>query len=134
VDEGEPLTRVVIIGGASGASTPRDAPVEVTVVDRRNFHLVQPPLYQVATGGLSPGNIAVPLRHTLRRHRNVRVLLGEATGRLQLAGYPAWLACLLVHLARLVPFGNKVLVLCQGAWNYLTFGRSARIIPTSGRE
>ncbi|MCK6459827.1 MAG: FAD-dependent oxidoreductase, partial [Planctomycetes bacterium] len=75
---------MVIIGGGFGglhaAMRFRGAPVDVTLVDRRNFHLFQPLLYQVATGGLSPGNIAVPLRHILRRHRNVRVLLGEATG------------------------------------------------------
>ncbi|HEX5137477.1 MAG TPA: NAD(P)/FAD-dependent oxidoreductase [Planctomycetota bacterium] len=77
------MTRVVIIGGGFGglhAALRLRGPVEVTLVDRRNFHLFQPLLYQVATGGLSPGNIAVPLRHILRRHRNVRVLLGEATG------------------------------------------------------
>lgn len=76
--------RVVIIGGGFGglhaAMRIRGSAAEVTLVDRRNFHLFQPLLYQVATGGLSPGNIAVPLRHILRRHRNVRVLLGEATG------------------------------------------------------
>jgi NADH dehydrogenase len=54
--------------------------VEVTLVDRRNFHLFQPLLYQVATGGLSPANIAAPLRSILRGQKNVRVLLGEATG------------------------------------------------------
>jgi len=78
------LTRVVIIGGGFGglraALGLRHPSVEVTLIDRRNFHLFQPLLYQVATGGLSPGNIAVPLRHVLRRHPNVRVLLGEVIG------------------------------------------------------
>src|SRR5262249_46961212 len=55
-------------------------PVDVTLIDRRNFHLFQPLLYQVATGGLSPANIASPLRSVLRRQRNTRVLLGEGTG------------------------------------------------------
>jgi NADH dehydrogenase len=56
------------------------AHVEVTLIDRRNFHLFQPLLYQVATGALSPGEIAAPLRHVLRRQANARVLLGEITG------------------------------------------------------
>ncbi len=53
------------------------ADVEVTVIDRRNFHLFQPLLYQVATGALSPGEIASPLRYVLNRQKNTRVLLGE---------------------------------------------------------
>jgi NADH dehydrogenase len=73
--------RVVIVGGGFGglyaAKGLARAPVEVTLVDRRNFHLFQPLLYQVATGALSPANIASPLRGVLRRQRNARVLLGE---------------------------------------------------------
>jgi NADH dehydrogenase len=76
--------RVVIVGGGFGglyaAKALRHAPVEVTLLDRRNFHLFQPLLYQVATGGLSPANIAAPLRAVLKRQRNTRVLLGEAVG------------------------------------------------------
>jgi NADH dehydrogenase len=74
--------RVVIIGGGFGglyvAKALGRAPVSVAVVDRRNFHLFQPLLYQVATGGLSPGEIASPLRVVLRNNRNTEVLLGEA--------------------------------------------------------
>jgi NADH dehydrogenase len=74
--------RVVIVGGGFGglyaAQALRQAPVQVTLIDRRNFHLFQPLLYQVATGGLSPANIAAPLRSVLRRQKNTRVLLGEA--------------------------------------------------------
>lgn len=74
--------RVVILGGGFGglyaAQALKDAPVELTLVDRRNFHLFQPLLYQVATGSLSPGEIASPLRAVLRRQKNTRVLLGEA--------------------------------------------------------
>ena len=55
----------------------RRAPVEVTLVDRRNFHLFQPLTYQVATGALSPGEIAYPLRAVFKRRRNVRILLAE---------------------------------------------------------
>ena len=74
--------RVVIIGGGFGglyaARKLGKAPVSVTVLDRRNFHLFQPLLYQVATGALSPGEIASPLRYILGRNRNTEVLLGEA--------------------------------------------------------
>jgi NADH dehydrogenase len=73
--------RVVIVGGGFGglyaARSLRRADVEVTLVDRRNFHLFQPLLYQVATGGLSPANIAAPLRAVLKRQKNTRVLLAE---------------------------------------------------------
>ncbi len=58
----------------------RRSPVELTLVDRQNYHLFQPLLYQVATGELSPANIASPLRAILRRQKNCRVLLGEVTG------------------------------------------------------
>jgi NADH:ubiquinone reductase (H+-translocating) len=74
--------RVVILGGGFGglyaAKALKKAPVQVTVLDRRNFHLFQPLLYQVATGSLSPGEIASPLRSVLRKQANTRVLLGEA--------------------------------------------------------
>ncbi len=73
--------RVAIVGGGFGglyaAQALRKAPVEVALVDRRNFHLFQPLLYQVATGALSPANIAAPLRAVLKKQRNARVLLGE---------------------------------------------------------
>ena len=73
--------RVVIVGGGFGglyaAQALRKAPVQITLIDRRNFHLFQPLLYQVATGTLSPANIASPLRAVLRKQRNVTVLLGE---------------------------------------------------------
>ena len=72
---------VVVVGGGFGGlqavSKLRRAPVEVTLVDRRNFHLFQPLAYQVATGALSPGEIAYPLRAVFKRAGNVRVLLAE---------------------------------------------------------
>jgi NADH:quinone reductase (non-electrogenic) len=74
--------RVVILGGGFGglnaAIKLKSAPVEITLIDRRNFHLFQPLLYQVATGSLSPGEIAAPLRGVLSRQKNAQVLLGEA--------------------------------------------------------
>lgn len=75
--------RVMILGGGFGglyaARALRRAPVEVTLVDRRNFHLFQPLLYQVATGSLSPGEICAPLRSILSRQKNARVLMGEVS-------------------------------------------------------
>lgn len=74
--------RVVILGGGFGglhaAKSLGKAPVDVTLIDRRNFHLFQPLLYQVATGSLSPGEIASPLRAVLGKQKNTRVLLDEA--------------------------------------------------------
>jgi NADH dehydrogenase len=76
--------QVVIVGGGFGglyaAQALRKCPVQVTLIDRRNFHLFQPLLYQVAIGALSPANIASPLRAVLKRQANVRVLLGEVAG------------------------------------------------------
>ena len=75
--------RVLIVGGGFGGlyaakELGRDERVEVTLVDRRNHFLFTPLLYQVATGAVSPGDIAQPLRSILRRQENTTVLLGEA--------------------------------------------------------
>ncbi len=67
-------------GGLYAAKALKHVPVRITVIDRRNHHLFQPLLYQVATAGLSPGDIAHPIRAVLSRQRNVRVLLAEAVG------------------------------------------------------
>jgi NADH:ubiquinone reductase (H+-translocating) len=83
VATGHPHRVVVIGGGFAGLQAVRAlrrAPVEVTLVDRRNFHLFQPLLYQVATGGLAAGEIASPLRGLLKRQRNARVVLGDVRG------------------------------------------------------
>jgi NADH:quinone reductase (non-electrogenic) len=74
--------RVVILGGGFGglyaAQALKRAPVDVKLIDKRNFHLFQPLLYQVATGSLSPGEIAAPLRSVLSNQKNTSVLLGDA--------------------------------------------------------
>jgi NADH dehydrogenase len=77
--------RVTVVGGGfaglyAARSLGIDPEVRLTLVDRRNFHLFQPLLYQVATGALSPGDIAQPLRSVLRKQRNTTVILGEAIG------------------------------------------------------
>src|ERR1700678_2357964 len=84
MSEGTTAHKVVIVGGGFGgvlcARALDKTPTQVTMIARRNFHLFQPLLYQVATGALSPANIAAPLRSILRKQRNTRVVLGEVTG------------------------------------------------------
>jgi NADH:quinone reductase (non-electrogenic) len=76
--------RVVVIGGGFGGLRAiqglRGAPVEITLIDRRNFHLFQPLSYQVATGALSPGEVAYPLRAIFKSEQNVRVVMADVTG------------------------------------------------------
>jgi len=76
--------RVVIVGagfgGLNAARSLAKAPVQVTVIDRKNFHTFQPLLYQVATAGLSPGEIAAPIRSILSPYKNIEVLMGEVSG------------------------------------------------------
>jgi NADH dehydrogenase len=89
---------VVVVGGGFGGLQAvrglKDADVDVTLVDRQNFYLFQPLVYQVATGSLSSVEVAVPLRQILRRQRNTRVLIGEVDGfdlaarRVSVAGLP----------------------------------------------
>ena len=76
--------RVVVVGGGFGGLQAvrvlARAGIDVTLIDRNNYHLFQPLSYQVATGSLSPGEIAVPLRHLFRHRPRVRVVLGEVAG------------------------------------------------------
>src|SRR5215471_4390119 len=78
-----PTHRVVIIGGGFGglfaAKFLRRAPVQVTLIDRTNHHTFQPLLYQIATGILSEGAVAPPLREVLRKHRNVSVEMADVS-------------------------------------------------------
>src|ERR1035438_5953608 len=77
-------TRVVIVGagfgGLNAARSLAKAPVEITIIDRKNHHTFQPLLYQVATAGLSPAEIAAPIRSIFRSYKNVEVLMAEVTG------------------------------------------------------
>src|SRR5262245_4286479 len=76
--------QVVILGGGFGglqaAKTLRRAPVDVTIIDRQNYHCFQPLLYQVATASLSPAEVAWPIRHIVRSQDNATVLMAEVTG------------------------------------------------------
>src|SRR5579864_3451565 len=78
------LRRVVIVGGGFGGLSAvralRNTPVRVTLIDKRNYHLFRPMLYQVATGLLSADEVSGPLRSIFRRQKNVDVLLDEVTG------------------------------------------------------
>jgi NADH dehydrogenase len=80
----EKKPRIVIVGAGFGglhaARALATAPVQITMIDRRNYHTFQPLLYQVATAGLSPGEIAAPIRSIFRSYQNVRVLMAEVTG------------------------------------------------------
>ncbi|HEX4193665.1 MAG TPA: NAD(P)/FAD-dependent oxidoreductase [Stellaceae bacterium] len=83
-DSARTLPQIVIVGAGFGglwaASALAGAPAQVTVIDERNYHLFQPLLYQVATAGLSPADIAAPIRGILSRQRNARVVLGRVIG------------------------------------------------------
>ena len=105
---------VVVVGGGFGglkaAQTLRGKPVRVTLIDRRNHHVFQPLLYQVATAGLSPAEIGAPIRWILRRAGNVRVLLGEVTG--------VDLAARRVLLGDSAPLDYDYLVLAPGSRHF----------------
>jgi NADH dehydrogenase len=102
---------VVIIGGGFAglylAKRLRRAPVRVTLIDRRNHHLFQPMLYQVATAALNPSDIASPIRSILRKHDNLEVILGEAV-RIDVATRT-------VHLADGAPVSYDYLAVAPGA-------------------
>jgi len=113
----EDLPQVVIVGAGFGglacANALRHAPVGVTLIDRHNYHLFQPLLYQVATTALAAGDIAIPIRSLLRDQANARVLLGEVTG-VDTAGRSVCLG------ARRIPY--DYLVLATGA-SHSYFGK-----------
>jgi NADH:quinone reductase (non-electrogenic) len=78
------MPRIVIVGagfaGLSAATALARTPAQIVVIDERNYHLFQPLLYQVATAGLSPADIAAPIRGILRRQKHAHVMLGSVTG------------------------------------------------------
>jgi NADH dehydrogenase len=118
--------RVVIVGGGFGGLSVARAlshePVHVTLVDRSNHHLFQPLLYQVAMAGLTPGEIAVPIRSVLSRQKNARVLLAEVTG--------VDLAARRVQTREALPLDYDYLVLATGAENsYFGHDDWARVAP-----
>ena len=121
----QPQPRVVIIGagfgGLEAAKTLRREPVQITLIDRQNYHCFQPLLYQVATAALSPADVAWPIRHILRQQKNTTVLMTEVKG--------------IDPVARIVstaagPFSFDFLVVATGARNWY-FGRDhwAEIAP-----
>jgi NADH:ubiquinone reductase (H+-translocating) len=114
------IPHVVIIGGGFGglyaAQALRRAPVRITLIDRRNFHLFQPLLYQVATASLSPADVAQPIRSILRRQSNTEVWLGEAVG-IDVSRRE-------VQLADGVAVGYDYLILATGA-THAYFGNDA---------
>jgi NADH dehydrogenase len=109
--------RVVILGagfgGLEATKTLERAPVEITLIDRQNYHCFQPLLYQVATAALSPADIAWPIRHILRRQKNATVFMAEVTG-IDAAGR--------VVNTKAGPFPFDFLVIATGARNSY-FGR-----------
>lgn len=114
---------VVIGGGFAGMACVRGlrrSDAEIKLIDRRNFHLFQPLLYQVATGGLSPANIAAPLRSIFRKQRNVQVLMGNVTG------FDVVNRQVLLEDSSTVPF--DYLVVATGSHHHY-FGRDAEWEP-----
>jgi NADH dehydrogenase len=119
-----PRPRVVVVGGGFGGlltvQNLKRSPVDVTLIDRRNYHLFQPLLYQVATGGLSPANISSPLRSIFKYQKNVRTLMAEVTG--------FDLANKTVVLKECQPVPFDYLVLASGATHHY-FGKDAEWEP-----
>jgi NADH dehydrogenase len=112
------VPRVLIIGagfgGLAAAQALKDAPIELTILDRRNFHLFQPLLYQVATASLSPADIAAPIRSVLRGQANARVVLDKVVS------VDRRTRCVVTENGRSIPF--DYLVVATGA-RHSYFGR-----------
>lgn len=132
--------RVVVIGGGFGGlqvvRSLRHAQVDITLIDRRNFHLFQPLLYQVATGALLPDQIATPLRVILKRQKNAGVVMGEVRNFDFDLSHLASLApvrpadgktVMTPHRARVgEPYGKVALVTGAGKWDRLCHRRAFR--------
>ena len=124
---------VLVIGGGFGGLTAAralaGAPVRVTLLDRTNHHTFQPLLYQVAMAGLSPAEIAQPSRAIVHTQENVTVLMAKAE-RVDLAAHQVRLEDGLV----LIGFRNRIVVLINWAWSYVTYGRGARLVTGEPAE
>ena len=119
------LPRIIVIGGGfaglSAVRALRRATAEILLIDRSNHHTFQPLLYQVATAGLAAPSISAPLRHILRRQRNVTVLMGEVTG-IKLASRQV--------IVTDTPYDYDYLVVAAGATHaYFGHGSWARDAP-----
>ncbi|HEV7942412.1 MAG TPA: NAD(P)/FAD-dependent oxidoreductase [Solirubrobacteraceae bacterium] len=118
-----PRQRVVVVGGGFGGlltvSSLAGANAEITLIDRHNYHLFQPLCYQVATGAISPGEIAVPLRSVFRRRQEVRVLMGEVEGFDLDAGEVIVGPAIAGTAARRIPYDTLVVA---GGSSYAYFG------------
>lgn len=123
-----------IIGGGSGGLTLarklakglKSQRASIALFDKTNHHLFQPLLYQVATAGLSPGDIAVPIRETLKQLHKLR--------RFKTAGFVAWLLWTFVHIFYQIDFRNRIIVITEWIWQYITFNRTARLITGKYEE
>jgi len=117
-----PQPHVVIVGagfgGLAAARALAKQPMRITVIDRRNHHLFQPLLYQVATAGLAGTDITSPIRHILSDEPHTETLMADVKGV-----DPQQQTVIF-----LIGFRNRVSVLLQWAWSYLTFQRGARLI------
>ena len=124
--------RVVIVGGGFGglyaARALAGAPVSVTLIDKRNYHLFRPLLYQAATGLLSADEISGPLRSILSRQNNIDVLLGEMTG-VDTQKRVVRLVWAVVHIYFLIGFANRFFVLVHWGLAFLTKRRRVRALP-----
>ena len=141
--------RVVIVGagfgGLQASKALATAPVHLTVIDRDNYHLFQPMLYEVATAGLALDDISSPIREILKHQSNTDVLMAEVTGidmqgrRVLMGDESVPYDYLIVATGAsnnyfghddLIGFRNRLLVLIQYAWIYFTFQKEASIILT----
>jgi NADH dehydrogenase len=108
------MKHIVIIGGGFGgfnvALSLKNAPVKITLIDKRNFHLFQPLLYQVASGGLSPADIAYPLRALFKNRQNIQVIMDEVTN--------INLAKKIISLSEKRKLSYDYLIIAAGAENY----------------